>query len=398
MKILIIGEYFSANLGDGVICETVKYLVEKNVSNAKTSIVDISAHTEFITNTDVEKQIEFTKKKPGRLKNKNVVDLARVIINKILYSNDYLRLSLVHKNKKNYIHNICKEKFDLAIFAGGQLFIEYFIFSISDFVKHLSVKNTPIFFNACGLGFNIKNVLVRKRLEEALNSNAVKMITTRDNIKLLKKYLKGEKKITTKKISDPAVWAADAYNIRKDLHSDVVGLGVMWLPNKEEEMINFWSNIIDELNRRNIEWKMFCNGCPLDYGFAIRILTIKGFAEEEILNKLSARPTKPYELVKLISTFKSIISFRLHSHIIAYSLDIPTIGIVWNDKLNFFADAIDCSARYFNINNVNSASIVEALKEAEYQGYNQEIKKRLKESALNFIQETLDFSNYKSIN
>lgn len=41
-------------------------------------------------------------------------------------------------------------------------------------------------------------------------------------------------------------------------------------------------------------------------------------------------------LVKTISRFQSIISFRLHSHIIAASLGIPSVAVVWDDKVRGF--------------------------------------------------------------
>ena len=63
---------------------------------------------------------------------------------------------------------------------------------------------------------------------------------------------------------------------------------------------------------------MFCNRDPFDFGFAIKVLTEKGLAELEIFEKLAMRLTQPKELVKLIASYKSLISFRLHSHIIAY--------------------------------------------------------------------------------
>ena len=42
MKILLIGERYSSNLGDSVICESVKYIVEKCNENIEINFADLS--------------------------------------------------------------------------------------------------------------------------------------------------------------------------------------------------------------------------------------------------------------------------------------------------------------------------------------------------------------------
>ena len=67
--------------------------------------------------------------------------------------------------------------------------------------------------------------------------------------------------------------------------------------------------------------------------------------ECKIEDVIATRPQIPKELVKIISQYNSIISFRLHSHIIAYSLEIPSIAIAWDNKVNFFFKDIGYSER-----------------------------------------------------
>lgn len=58
------------------------------------------------------------------------------------------------------------------------------------------------------------------------------------------------------------------------------------------------------------------------------------------------RPKSVDELVNIISSFDAAVVTRLHSSIIAYSFDIPTIGLVWNNKQLMFGKAIKHSERF----------------------------------------------------
>ena len=47
MRILVIGERYSANLGDPIICETVKYQILENFPDAEIVFADISGRSEI---------------------------------------------------------------------------------------------------------------------------------------------------------------------------------------------------------------------------------------------------------------------------------------------------------------------------------------------------------------
>ncbi|HFI0063786.1 TPA: hypothetical protein ACGORR_002024, partial [Streptococcus suis] len=54
------------------------------------------------------------------------------------------------------------------------------------------------------------------------------------------------------------------------------------------------------------------------------------------------------ELVQTISKFNRIISFRLHSHIISRALSIPSIALIWDNKVEEFFDFIGMKGNCFN--------------------------------------------------
>ena len=78
-------------------------------------------------------------------------------------------------------------------------------------------------------------------------------------------------------------------------------------------------------------------------------------------------PSKPEELVKTISQFKSIVSFRLHSHIIAASLNIPSVSVVWDDKVRIFFEKIGHPERCCNLR-CGAEEVLSKLDKAEKEG------------------------------
>mgnify|MGYP002508059825 FL=1 len=107
----------------------------------------------------------------------------------------------------------------------------------------------------------------------------------------------------------------------------------------------FWRDVIKNLEKRNIKYKVFCNGDIYDYNF-INKMYVKGIFKKD---KIEIRPKKPIDLVDLIANYRCVISFRLHSHIIAASLEIPSVAIVWNAKVIEFFNQINRSECCFYI-------------------------------------------------
>lgn len=126
LKILIIGDLYSANLGDGIICENVKEIIKKENSEQKLQIklVDIYCKNGYIKDD----------KSQANVKRNNISDFIRSII----YKSEFITYKIQDIKTKKRIKKICEEHYDLAIFAGGHLFIPYFTFQIYNFVKYLS--------------------------------------------------------------------------------------------------------------------------------------------------------------------------------------------------------------------------------------------------------------------
>jgi polysaccharide pyruvyl transferase WcaK-like protein len=380
LKILIIGERFSTNLGDGVICETVEGLLSKHYKDADITVADISTRQEYRKNKIVN------------LKDKSVTikKVTKQVFIKLGLDIDYYKFKKSSLRRNEYIESICNNNYDLAVFAGGQMFKDTFVFPISQFVNHLAKNQTPIIFNACGVGDN-KNRKLKKLLKQSLTNENVRFISTRDDIDTLNNFYLEDN--TTKAVAtfDPAIWVKEVYKIKKK-NNDTVGLGVMYVNNmKKDDLIQFWKQIVQQLDKKGIKWSFFCNGDERDYQLMLDILNTFGISEKEKKERLTKRSTTPEELIELISSFKSIISFRLHSHIIAYSLDIPAVALVWDEKLRFFYRGIGLENRCKTIND-HYLDIIEELSDAHKIGYDNNLREVQKKYAFDLLVKMVDKS------
>lgn len=349
MKILIIGDLYSANLGDGVICENVKEIIKKenNEKELQIKLVDIYCKNGYIKH----EQNQIKEKK------KNISDLIRNII----YKSEFITYKIQDIKTKKKIKKICEEHYDLAIFAGGHLFIPYFTFQIYNFVKYLSKNNVKIIFNGCGVG-KIKSPILIFKIRKALKNKNILYVSSRDNIDMLKQKYMRKSNIEIRKTYDPAIFTRDNYNITKNENSKTIGIGVMKIGKISEDiLIEFWKKIIEKLNQEGYKWQIFCNGNKDDYILSCKILERMNLPIEE--EYIAKRPTVPSELVKTISMYQCLVSCRLHSHIIAYSLDIPTIAIIWDEKIKFFFKNLSLEERCFELEDRNVDQIINKLVE-----------------------------------
>lgn len=285
------------------------------------------------------------------------------------------------------------KKADFIIFVGGGM-IKYKYQNchqnIDYITKYADKYNKKVFFNAVGVeDFDIKNYNCKK-LKTALNRKCVKMITTRDDIDTLKKYI-SNRDINIGKVADPAVYVSDVYSINKDNNSNCIGLCVcrenLFRTNginySTDEMLELWKTIIKNLENKNYEWRIYTNGLDADNDFATKLLKYLGKEKNE---KICIIPKTPKELVAIVSKFKAIIATRLHSCIISYSLGIPAIGLVWNVKLKLFGNNINYPDRFFEKDNFVAEKIVHKMEEAIEEKYN-ETKNEFKESIIKSINE-----------
>lgn len=348
VKVLLAGLMMSTNLGDGVISDCVQYLM--NDIAKKNGIKKLK-----ITTRDIRKE-------------KSSAQLAAV------------------RNS------------DMVVFPGGGMIkyrVENLPVAMDRFVSRAEHYGIPVVFNAVGVeGFDLNDEGCRL-LRDMLSSPCVKGITSRDYADFLNEnYFSGEDRAY--RVSDPAVWASEAYGVTKDTSSQVIGLGVAraglfedyGTSFSKEDLLRLWSGVIDRLEKRGFRWKLFTNGFAKDEEFLQELIRYIG--RESQLEELSvAKPETPQELVQNISKFKGIIACRMHANIIAYSMGIPCVGLVWNDKLKFFGESIGCEKQFVTYENLNSEYVADVFFEALEKDFDEKTLQRERHSAYRGIEEFL---------
>lgn len=319
MKVLVIGEHYSSNLGDGVICQTVKRLLEENFSEIETiDILDISGRTSYATDGNKS----FYQK--GKLKK---------MINYLLPVS--LKELITFERKAVPSYDEIKKNYDLAIYAGGQLLMPFFLKQMLAINHLLLQRQVPIAYNSVGCGKILSKQLTQK-MYTLFENPSIQYISVRDGERYVSKWANQD---IIPVICDNAIYANEVYEICKCSDSDLVGLGVMYIEKEKEVLTTFWHDTLLMLEKKDVSWCMFVNGSKEDFLFAQELLQTFGY--KDISKHLLPRPENPKELVATIAQFKAIISFRLHSHIIAYSLEIPSIAMVWDEKVRSFFNMVD---------------------------------------------------------
>lgn len=278
---------------------------------------------------------------------------------------------------KNYYRKQLKDA-DLIVLVGGGLikykYQEFFLY-LTALIDVAEEKNIPLIINAAGVEGYDENDARCQLLKDSLNRSIVKSITTRDDIETLNnKYIEPGAGVHTDKVADPAVYCNEIYQIEKN-KSDVFGIGLVrggiFLDNEREfgpdNVVDFYAELITEMETRGLKYQLFTNGASADIELVPAI-------ERKLNNrKLDViAPSEDKALIETISTFTTVIAARLHANIISYALNVPSVGLVWNDKLTLFGEDIGYPERFFEYNEFDVKRIVDAAVLANEQGYEQQ--------------------------
>jgi len=347
-RILVLSRKNITNYGDPIIGDCCKYLIEK-IANEKKEKIDVT-----------------------------LADIYEENINKIR--------ELIAQ------HHI-------IVFPGGGLSSIKFNKRIMEIMNIAECyEDIQIYFNAIGINRIKPKVKNEELLKQIFSRGQVKQVTTRGDYKRLKKFLCSTcvgKTYPCKLVLDPAVWVNEAYHIVRNPDADIIGVGVI-RPNifsdngsffSEEDVLSMYIGLIRELESRGYRWELFTNGMVRDYKLGQEILRQLGLKQEAYLGENTKNSR---DLVEKISCFKAIVAARMHANIIATSLQVPSVGLVWNDKMNLFAEMIGCEERYINVDKLLDASyIVTQMEAAINEGYNNNRIDKMKSVTLATIENIL---------
>lgn len=282
----------------------------------------------------------------------------------------------------DYYRRKVKRKNIVVLVGGGLIKYKYQLLGVETaaLCKACELAGVPLIINAVGIeGYDGDNVIC-KLIEKSLCLSSLKYISTRDDIDTLKKdYLKCSLEVKCEKVADPAVWADEVYKIIKDKSSRCIGIGIardgLFKDNgidlDGETLLNLYKFVVFELVKRGHEVNLFTNGLFADNQMAYNLQNSLRLSGLDIPLHI---PYKDVELVKILSMFRGVIATRLHSCIISYSLNIPAVGLVWNDKLSYFGNNIGSPENFIEPCDFDAQIIVNQLEKAIESGYNQEIR------------------------
>lgn len=325
MKILLIGECYSRNIGDQLVTETSEYLLKALYPEATFEYLDLQGRTR------VSKRSANIYQDIPRI---SLLQQIRLSLIKYSLIEDIVSRRSANRLKTYYESKISSDKFDFAVFTGGQLIYDTFVFKIKLVTDILSAKRIPVFFNAVGIGNLTHNhaKIYRKILEKDI----VKGITCRCNSQRF--YTEIDTVAQINETFDTAIMASDIYNNYHRSKSGVIGLGVMQSSRiNDEKLISFWSSIIKKLEERSLNWKFLYTGSDNDIALITKIASSVGI---DLNEKIRTDINTPEDFISELVQCNKILSFRLHSHILSYSFGIPSLGISWDNKIKDFFSKI----------------------------------------------------------
>lgn len=235
---------------------------------------------------------------------------------------------------------------DVIFFAGGGLFgLSYLNFFeyLDEITKLADEHNIPVVFSSIGINNMDATAENEELLKTILKRKCIASVSVRENLNLFQKYAEGCG-FEIEKVCDPAVWTKYVYDIDPQKKSDVIGINVVrgglfrdnkksWGMTDEFKYLFELKHLLDEIH---LDYVFYTNGSVLDNN------TLRYFAREYNIPKHQVvYPHTTKDLVDTVSGFRAVVTFRMHSSIIAYSFGIPSVALVWNEKIPFFYQNIN---------------------------------------------------------
>ncbi len=377
-KIGLVGLYSIDNMGDCLICETTRFLLEESAKDV--DVLEIDAAPRKMSSY------------PGFHKLKLLISalLIRAVIplfaqtvprSKVRYYVERFAWRIKLQWHLKRVIPGC----DAVIFSGGG-FLKFknqgLNYIVEQVVEICERHDIPVMFSGVGIeGFDINDYRCRQ-LKSTLASPSIRTIATRDFIEILQQdYMVGPPTHTAL-VGDPAFWAPECYGTQKKEGSQKIGINVI----REDifkaygnhlsaqELKTFYIELISELDGKGADWVLFSNGMKSDQEFGLSLLREMDKSPELMLPP----PRTSRDMISLISGFRTILGARMHACISAYSLDIPVVGLIWNEKLTRFSELTHQRNMFFNESEMNVDEMCMRLLNAPGTGYDDDRRKELK--------------------
>jgi len=352
------------NVGDYLLVEATKYLLRTH--DPDTVLVDI----------DVDPKNESVRTGMRRL-NFRAAAIMKVFERPILSLLRSPRLayayhSLYWKTKLGWYFKERIKDLDAVVFTGGG-FIKYKTQGLN-YIDELILETArergiPVMMNAVGVEGYSETDIRCQRLKRALNFDNVRVITTRDDIDTLNDHYVSGSRTITERVGDPVFWLNEMGIVDEGARSRAErgGIGINLINPQNfsvyggsispDEVVNFYRSLIAELQRRDADFFLFSNGMTVDQAFGESLVSTMNLRSDQLI----PRPTTSAEFVNLVAGFDIILSARMHAGITAYAIDVPVVGLIWGEKLQFLTEITGLRDRYFTEDELDVTAIAGLL-------------------------------------
>lgn len=352
-SIVIIGERYAKNLGDGVICQCVEQLARRFAKpDDQIRCLDLSCRANYHELYDLA-PVHLVDRISGHL---FAAAPVRALLKKRMGEAQLVYWTWHWRNRRTVLQLSKTHPADLVVFAGGELFKDYFLFNMRFFVRAYSKQGSKIWFNACGVDKH-NTEYVTNAYRKLLRNPQICRITTRNDPETCSRLIP---KAQYRFMPDSAVCAADFFAAGEKKGERCIGLGIMAIVDLEEkraQLLSFWDKLIKTLEHNNISYRLFCNGAPEDETFLREVASFSAVADDRTL----PAPQTPQELVSQITSFDAVCAFRMHSVILAYAFEIPFVGFAWDRKISDFAKYAEAENQIVDWEQITAEQIMEKL-------------------------------------
>lgn len=373
VNILICGETFSPNLGDGLIAQAMQKLVSDVAPGATVQFYDFAGRTGPV---DVAAPV-FSRpgSKTPSLKtfHRSVYGSSSTYASALNLLQHYLPQKMRQRRKRlAYAMTAC----DRVIVGGGQLLQDNrlaFPLAIHTVVTQAEEQLVPVDFFSVGVGARWSK-LAAYLLRRSLLAENVGKVMCRDELSATRLRTICPDASGKIGITYDAVLGLDDLP-RVSTPGTTIGLCLMHphairiasvreVAAKTDLMIEFWSEIALQLLQCGHEIRLFTNGAPKDQQFAASVMeAIQSSNSPSGTAVLLPRPRSPKELVELIAQFGVVVAHRLHANIVSTLLGIPNVALEWDAKVEDFM-AYSAQRERFIRSGSTPAEVVDVVRRA----------------------------------
>lgn len=347
MKIVLINTKFSSSLEDGVTAECLEYGLRQRLPGVTIVNCDLNGRREYRRYAQLLAKLTNTMLPMTQ-------DAVKTPVYMRLYEAMIRAKLLPHYDKT--INGA-----DIAVFGAGRLFTDENLrlpMKIAAAASVVRDRNLPIALHAVGVGDDWSASGAELFKEAFLGADIVwASVADEASGKHWRRQFGAANRPTPFVSADPAILAAKAYasggqDRTPRRNRPLIGLNVTHPSTLVTQCdvagaeqiapnVDFYRQCVDALAAKDCDIVLFSNGAAEEESYLRRCITpgfLKKFPEGQVI--CAAPCATPEDLVTTIAHCDAVASHRLNACIVAYSFQIPHVGLTMNTSLDAFFQSV----------------------------------------------------------